>query len=82
MDRASVVILERTLDLAAELLPEDDRLIECLDVIRFDLESPDSDSEERLQHAVAELLAIARRNQQLLIATRLEALLHKRSDVA
>ena len=82
MDRASIVILERTLELAGELLPQDDRVVECMDVIRSYLESPNIDSETRLQQAVAGLLAIARQNQQFLIAARLQALLQKRPDVA
>jgi CHASE3 domain sensor protein len=82
MDRASIVILERTLELAAELLPQDARAVEYMDVIRTYLESPNTDSEARLQQAVAELLAIARQNQQFLIAARLQAFVRQHSDVA
>jgi hypothetical protein len=77
MDRASIVILERTLELATELMSEDVRVGEYLDVIRIYLESPEPDSEKQLQHAVAELLTIARQNQQFLIAIRLQAFMRQ-----
>ena len=82
MDRASIVILERTLELATELMPQDARVADCMDVIRIYLESPDVDSEKPLEHAVSELLAIARHNQQFVIATRLQAFIQQRSHVA
>jgi hypothetical protein len=73
MDRASIVILERTLELAAELLPQDVHVVDCMDTIRICLESPDIDVEEQFQHAVSDLSAIARKNLQFVIAARLEA---------
>ena len=53
MDRASIVILERTLELATELMPDDVRVANCMDAIRHYVESPDVVSEQELHHAVA-----------------------------
>lgn len=73
MDRASIVILERTLELATELMPDDVRVANCMDAIRQYVESPDVVSERKLHHAVTELLTTARQHQQFLIAARCQA---------
>jgi len=73
MDRASIVILERTLQLATELMPDDVHVANCMDAIRHYMESPDVVSEQELHHAVTELLTTARQHQQFLIAARCQA---------
>jgi hypothetical protein len=90
MDRFSIVILERTVELATEAMPpdQDPRVAECVSVIRQYIESPNSDYDKKLHYAVTALLGIARENCQFLIAARLSPIASQlgetfgKSDVA
>ena len=73
MDRFSLVILERTVELATEVMPadKDPRIAASVSVIRQYIASPDSEYGKELYYAVNALLGIARENRQFLIVARL-----------
>ena len=90
MDRFSIEILERTLQLAIEAMPPDEnpRLVDCVVTILDYIKLPDSVDERTFLSALTELLELSRTNCQFLIAARLVPIvrqLHERArnaDVA
>jgi hypothetical protein len=90
MDAFSVVILERSVELAIEAMPPDQapRVAECASTIRQYIESPNSEYDKELYYAVADLLRIARENRCFSIAARLSPIAQQlaetfvRNDVA
>jgi hypothetical protein len=82
MDRFSIVILERTLELATEAMPpeQDSRVAECVSAIQQYLESPNPEYDRDLHDAVTTLLGIARENSQFLIAARLSPIAQQLSE--
>jgi hypothetical protein len=83
MDRFSIVILERTVELATEAMPpdQDPRVAECVRTILEYIESPNSGYDKELHHAVNALLGIARENCQFLIAARLSPIAQHLGEV-
>ncbi|HEY2384214.1 MAG TPA: hypothetical protein VGK48_23825 [Terriglobia bacterium] len=90
MDRFSLEILERTVQLAIEAMPPDEnpRLVECVVTILDYIKSPEAADERTLLPALTELLELARANHQFLIAARLAPIVRqlcergRNSDVA
>ena len=87
MDRFSVAVLERTIELVAEAMPPDGdpSVADAVKVIQQYIEAPDRDDETDLRQAVNRLLEIVRQNHQFLIATRLSSIarrLDEKSDMA
>lgn len=90
MDRFSLEILERTVQLAIEAMPPDEnpRLVECAVTILDYTKSPESVGDRTLSAALTELLEISRTNCQFLIAARLAPIVRqlcersRNSDVA
>jgi hypothetical protein len=73
MDRFSIVILERTAELATEVMSpdHDPSVAECVSVIRQYVESPNPEYDKALRYAVITLFGIARQKCHFLIAARL-----------
>jgi hypothetical protein len=90
MDRFSLAVLERTVELVVEAMsPDSDpRVAGAVNLIQRYIEAPDDHTEKELHPAVKSLLAIARENHQFLIAARLSSIDTRlnetsgRSDVA
>jgi hypothetical protein len=76
MDAFSIVILERSVELAVEAMPPEQgpRVAECASTIRHYIESPNSAYDKELYRAVADLLRIARENRCFSIAARLSSI--------
>jgi len=75
MDRFSLVVLERTVELVAEAMPpkNDPGVADCLNVIQRYIEGA-TDNEKELHDPVKRLLDAARENHQVLIAARLSSI--------
>jgi hypothetical protein len=79
MDRCSLEILERTVELAIEAMPpsENPSVAVCMNAIVAHIESPSTKDEEALRDAVTELMETARLNCHFLIAARLARIAHQ-----
>ena len=84
MDRFSLEILERTVELAVEAMPpeENPRIVACVTAIRDYIESPHPAYEKTVSAAVIELSEIARMNSYFLIAARLAPIAQQLSGMA
>jgi len=69
----SFVILERTLEMAADAMPSEHhrRVAECADEIRRYIDSPTGYDENQFGQVVTELADLAHQNRQFLITARL-----------
>jgi hypothetical protein len=74
MDKFSLIVLERTLELATEAMPpeEDSRVTKYAELIRHYIDSPNSENGKELERVVTELADLAYQNRQFLIAARLQ----------
>ena len=76
MDRFSLEILERTVELTIESIPPErnPRVVACIAVIQDYIEFPNLVFERNLRPALLELYEIARSNCEFLIAARLASI--------
>jgi hypothetical protein len=73
MDKFSLIILERTLELATDAMPlEQLRVAEYAELIGRYSDSPNSEDGKQLERVVTELADLAFQNRQFLIAARLQ----------
>jgi hypothetical protein len=81
MDRFSLEILERTIELAIESMPPADnpRVAACVGAILPYVKSPKADEEGTVQTALIELVQVSRLNGQFLIAARLSHIVNQLS---
>jgi hypothetical protein len=76
MDRFSLEILERTVELTIEAIPpeQNPRVVACIGAIQDYIGSPNLVFERNLRPALLELSEIARSNCEFLIAARLASI--------
>jgi|SwirhisoilCB1_FD_contig_71_4132078_length_574_multi_2_in_0_out_0_2 hypothetical protein len=81
MDRFSLEVLERTIELAVESMPPEDhpRVAACVGALLPYVKSPKADEEETVQTALIELVQVSRLNGQFLIAARLTHIVNQLS---